>query len=94
MKNVKRVKVKIFQPASVSPTGEVLEWEKPRVRIYQTLPGKRMDDGAFEDICEKVADEIDKEFPSYDFRLVKVGRGEFNFVYHGLRGSSAGQHAT
>jgi hypothetical protein len=52
-------------------------YKAPPGRFYQLE-----DEGK---VCERVIEFLDEKYPWWNFRMVKVGLGRYNFVYDGLR---------
>jgi len=54
-------------------------------QTFHAPPGRHYTDESIEHVVEKVIEHLDKKYPWWEFRMVKVGRGQYNFVYDGLR---------
>ena len=54
-------------------------------QTFHAPPGRHYTDESIEHVVEKVIEHLDKKYPWWEFKIVKVGRGKYNFVYDGLR---------
>jgi hypothetical protein len=52
---------------------------------FKAPPGRFYRQEDEEKVIEKVVEHLDARYPYWNFRMVKVGAGKYNFVYDGLR---------
>lgn len=72
---LRRVHIRIIPP----------EGHREDSYTYKAPPHKfyRLEDE--DKVCERVIEHLDKRYPWWEFKMVKVGAGKYNFVYVGLR---------
>jgi hypothetical protein len=63
----------------------IMPGQKDIVWKHHAKPGMgwRADD--INETLEKVADSVEKQYPSIEFRLVELAPNEFKFIYHGKK---------
>lgn len=52
---------------------------------FDAPPGKKWTEESEEQAVEKVVEYLDKKYPRWEFRMVRVGVGKYNFVFAGTR---------
>jgi hypothetical protein len=52
---------------------------------FKAPPGKHYTSESEEQAIERVVDYLDKKYQYWNFKIVKVARGRYNFMYDGLR---------
>lgn len=70
----KRIVVKFF-----GPDGNSVK------KTFIAPPKKLFTDASLEEVEEKAIEWLDKSYPQWNFRMVKVGPMQVNFVYDGVR---------
>ena len=78
MRELKLIKVRIILP----------EGHATQKVDFHAPPGRHYDDGSEAQAIEKVIDYLDEKYLYWNFRMVRVGRGQYNFVYDGIREDS------
>jgi len=58
---------------------------------FHAPPGRHYSDP--QDVLDHVVEYLDKKYPLWEFKIVQVGAGKFNFVYVGLRENADGNVA-
>ena len=54
-------------------------------QVFHAPPGRHYTPESEEHAVELVVEHLDRKYPWWNFRMVKVGRGQYNFVYDRLR---------
>lgn len=75
MRQLKQIHVKMIPP----------EGHRPQKTTFRAPPGQNYTPESEEQAIEKVVDYLDKTYRYWNFKMVKVGVGRYNFVYDGLR---------
>jgi hypothetical protein len=75
MKPLKQLRIKVFQPGNTSCKQHRLHVPKGMI----VKPG-----GEF-DVLGRIADDLERTFPTEEFEMIEVGRGAYNFVHKGKR---------
>lgn len=70
MKPIKHVTCKVFPPTGGAGLAQV----------FHAPNGHHFQDDGVRDITNRMADVIEKTYPGVDYRMIEVGRGQFNFV--------------
>lgn len=71
----KNIRVRIFLPGN----------KKSQRQTITAPAGKEWNDSGIESCLERIADNIEKQFPQEEYKLVALGSAEFNFVNLGPR---------
>jgi hypothetical protein len=66
----KIIRIKIFDPGN----------NKHKVYIFRAPNGRSFIEAGVEDILGKVVAEVEKMYPEHDYRMVQVGRADYNFL--------------
>ncbi len=75
MKNPKNLRVRVFLPGNKRST----------VKVFKAPPGKAFSEAGIESQLELTASQIEKHWPTEEYRLVATGLNCFNFVHAGPR---------
>lgn len=68
-------------PASYVPTGNPQEMR----RRFVAAPGTAYSEENMEALVETCIEFLDKTFPNWNFRMVRIKANEYKFIYDGLR---------
>jgi hypothetical protein len=78
----RRVKIRVILPEG---TGI-----KPLRFEVKAGPHRGFGDTGIDEVLEHAAQQIEKRFPLWEFRLVPIAENAFNFIYAGLREQAKG----
>lgn len=73
----RRVTIKIIPPKSYEEFAER--------KVFRAPPRKHYTEASCEQAIELATEYLDKKFPVWNFRCVKVGPMDFNFIFDGFR---------
>jgi hypothetical protein len=77
MRKLKRITVRMIpKPGSGTKMDQT---------VFKAPAGRSYTEETVEMALDRVVDYLDERFPLWEFRMVKVGAGRFNFVYDGER---------
>lgn len=77
----RRVKIRLVLP----------EGQKPIRFEVKAGPHRGFGDTGIDEVLENAAQQIEKRFPLWNFRLVPIADNAFNFIYAGLRDQAKGE---
>lgn len=75
----KRVAVKVFHPGN----------RKHSSKIYSASVGKMFNPGGIDELLAQIAANIEREYPTQEYRLAQVGPAAYNFVHLGEKAGSS-----
>lgn len=75
MRRLKNIHVRMIPP----------EGHREDSYTFKAPPGRWYTEESEQEAIEKVVDYLDKKYQYWNFKMVKVGHGKYNFVYDGLR---------
>lgn len=74
-KPLRQVTVKV-----ILPEGKLGDYQK-----FHAPAGCAYSEANIENVVEHVINHLDKKYPLWDFRMIRIGQGKFVFAYAGLR---------
>jgi hypothetical protein len=70
---LKQIQVKIFEPGN----------KKSLSHTYRAPQGAAFAPEAIEHLLHRLCENVEKEYPGEDYKLIAVGPSSFNFVHQG-----------
>jgi hypothetical protein len=80
MRRLKNIHVRMIPP----------EGHREDAYTFKAPAGRVYDEASEQQAIDKIIDYLDKKYRYWEFKLVKVGWGRYNFVYAGLRENADG----
>src|SRR5271155_4906090 len=79
MKRLKRITVRIIPPSDQGMA-------KPEKVNFDAPRGQHWNQQSIETCLDRVIDYLDKKYPRWEFRMIALDIGRYNFVFAGKRG--------
>lgn len=75
MRPLKQIHIRMIPP----------EGHQEDAYTFRAPAGRHYTEESEQTAVEKVVEYLDKKYPWWEFKMVRVGRGKYNFIYDGLR---------